>query len=142
MITGLCLFVAAAVAGVGFWYYSSYSKNARYDKDYERSSILYIDAVALQRELGRSKNLADVHTRLLEKYVEWIGFVVETTQNGFIIQPRREDPLDDRERAFVGLRDRRKRPAFGKGERVKVYGMVSRFDADVINIAGATIVED
>jgi hypothetical protein len=136
------LIAVVLLSAVGQWCYFNYFTDDKRADDSDRSILSFTEALALKTEAEQSKNLAAAKIRLLDKKVVWRGFVVEATLYGYIIQPREEERLDGRERAFVGLRNPNERPAFRKGERVRVSGKVSRFDAEGINISGATIVED
>ncbi len=103
------------------------------------SAISYIDATKLMELAERSGDWSDVQKRVLKRYVNWEGFIVSAKSPTYVIQPRRERPQNEREKAIVSLADPREHPAYQAGERVTVSGNVSRFDSEGIDIVGGRV---
>jgi hypothetical protein len=137
----LSAFALLALGIGGACSYLSHGEKIRQGNAFPRSEISFVDAVALRKQGLQAKNLPASQGRVLEHYVAWEGFVAELRPDGYVIQPEEVDPKDEIERALVVLRNPRERPEYRKGERIRILGFVTQFDATGTGVGNATIIE-
>jgi hypothetical protein len=107
-----------------------------------RSEISFIDEVEMIGAAVGSADWTTARDAAMFKEVTWRGFIASSEPPGYFIQPRKERPRNEWEKAFVVLEDRQRHPAYSVGSPVTVTGMVSKLDRDGITIVGATMVSE
>jgi hypothetical protein len=106
------------------------------------SKLSFDEAIRLRKSAQEPSDWDGIRSKLVNKDVDWIGYFVGLTRDGYIISHQPDGPREPKEEVYVTLRDERDHPKYLKNQSIRVSGRVSRFDSDRIVIVEATIVKN